>query len=131
MPGGLSVVALTRSLENACALAVQGIEPAIADVFDAEAVKRPPVALSRRSLLNNSPPYPEPTPVSRRVRPPQSTVVSAWKGAPTCWQRRKRRVCGVTRGSRSHSLRFLVLDWQMKQRLLATDTSPAVADDAR
>ena len=36
---GHAVVALTRSLEKAQALMKQGIEPAIADVFDAEAVK--------------------------------------------------------------------------------------------
>ena len=36
---GHAVVALTRSQEKAQALAEQGIEPAIADVFDADAVK--------------------------------------------------------------------------------------------
>ena len=36
---GHTVVALTRSLEKAQALVQQGIEPAIADVFDADAVK--------------------------------------------------------------------------------------------
>jgi nucleoside-diphosphate-sugar epimerase len=36
---GHAVVALTRSAEKAQALAEQGIEPAIADVFDADAVK--------------------------------------------------------------------------------------------
>lgn len=36
---GHAVVALTRSPEKAQALAEQGIEPAVADVFDAEAVK--------------------------------------------------------------------------------------------
>jgi nucleoside-diphosphate-sugar epimerase len=36
---GHDVVALTRSQEKAHALEVEGIEPAIADVFDAEAVK--------------------------------------------------------------------------------------------
>src|SRR5689334_19958335 len=36
---GHHVVALTRTEERAQALAAQGIEPAIADVFDAESVK--------------------------------------------------------------------------------------------
>jgi nucleoside-diphosphate-sugar epimerase len=36
---GHTVVALTRSPEKAQALAAQGVEPAIADVFDADAVK--------------------------------------------------------------------------------------------
>jgi uncharacterized protein YbjT (DUF2867 family) len=36
---GHSVVALTRSTENTQALVEQGIEPAIADVFDPDAVK--------------------------------------------------------------------------------------------
>jgi nucleoside-diphosphate-sugar epimerase len=36
---GHAVVALTRSPEKAQALVEQGIEPAIADVFDADAVK--------------------------------------------------------------------------------------------
>ncbi|MEH2252209.1 NAD-dependent epimerase/dehydratase family protein [Nostoc sp.] len=36
---GHDVVALTRSSENAQTLAEQGVEPAIADVFDADAVK--------------------------------------------------------------------------------------------
>src|SRR5262245_1471845 len=36
---GHAVVALTRSPEKAQALADEGIEPAIADIFDAEAVK--------------------------------------------------------------------------------------------
>ena len=36
---GHDIVALTRSPEKARALAEQGIEPAIADVFDADAVK--------------------------------------------------------------------------------------------
>ena len=36
---GHALVALTRSPEKAQALAEQGIEPAIADVFDADAIK--------------------------------------------------------------------------------------------
>jgi len=36
---GHAVVALTRSQEKAQALAEQGVEPAIADVFDSDAVK--------------------------------------------------------------------------------------------
>ena len=43
---GHSVVALSRSPEKAVALAQQGVEPAIADVFDTDAVK---VVVSRAS----------------------------------------------------------------------------------
>src|SRR5262245_47382169 len=39
LANGHAVVALTRSQERAQALTEQGIEPAIADVFDADAVK--------------------------------------------------------------------------------------------
>ena len=39
LAGGHTVVALTRSPEKAGALVQQGVEPAVADVFDADAVK--------------------------------------------------------------------------------------------
>ena len=45
---GHALVALTRSAEKAQALVKQGIEPAIADVFDADAVKRLSVGLNRK-----------------------------------------------------------------------------------
>jgi nucleoside-diphosphate-sugar epimerase len=54
---GHAVVALTRSSERAQALATQGIEPAIADVFDADAVKaallraRPEVVIEQLTAL--------------------------------------------------------------------------------
>jgi nucleoside-diphosphate-sugar epimerase len=54
---GHDLVALTRSAEKAQALAEQGIEPAIADVFDAEAVKaaiwraRPEVVIEQLTAL--------------------------------------------------------------------------------
>lgn len=54
---GHDVVALTRSLEKAQALVERGIEPAIADVFDADAVKavlrrtRPEVVIEQLTAL--------------------------------------------------------------------------------
>jgi nucleoside-diphosphate-sugar epimerase len=39
LTGGYNVVAMTRSQERAQSLAAQGVEPAIADVFDADSVK--------------------------------------------------------------------------------------------
>ena len=54
---GHSLVALTRSPEKAQALVEQGIEPAVADVFDAEAVKavvsraRPEVVIEQLTAL--------------------------------------------------------------------------------
>lgn len=54
---GHSIVALTRSPERAQALVEQGIEPAVADVFDAEAVKavvgraRPEVVIEQLTAL--------------------------------------------------------------------------------
>ena len=46
---GHVLVALIRSPEKAQALVKQGINPAIADVFDADAVKRLSVALRPKS----------------------------------------------------------------------------------
>jgi uncharacterized protein YbjT (DUF2867 family) len=40
LANGHAVAALTRSQEKAQALVKRGIEPAVADVFDAEAVSR-------------------------------------------------------------------------------------------
>jgi len=91
-----SVVALTRSPEKAQVLADQSVEPAIADVFDAEAVKvvinraQPEIVIEQLTAL--------PRTYTRQsiMPPPPSTIVSVWKGAPMCWQPRKQRVCGVT-----------------------------------
>jgi len=55
---GHNVVALTRTQERAKSLAAQGIEPAIADVFDAESVKaaviraQPEVVIEQLTLVN-------------------------------------------------------------------------------
>jgi len=46
---GHALVALTRSQEKAQALVEQGIQPAIADVFDPMRSKRLSVVLGRRS----------------------------------------------------------------------------------
>src|SRR6185369_10212053 len=54
---GHSVVALTRNLEKARGLWEQGVEPAIADVFDADAVRavvrraRPEVVIEQLTAL--------------------------------------------------------------------------------
>ena len=62
---GHALVALTRSPEKAQALVEQGIEPAVADVFDSDAVKAVVSRAQPELVMNNSPPYPEPTPVSQ------------------------------------------------------------------
>ena len=54
---GHAVIALTRSPEKAQALVQQGLEPAIADVFDADAVKaavsraRPEIVIEQLTAL--------------------------------------------------------------------------------
>ena len=70
---GHSLVALTRSPEKAQTLVEQGIEPAVVDVFDADAVKaarrhaQPEVVIEQLTSL------PAPTPLSRCVQPPPRT----------------------------------------------------------
>ena len=114
---GHAPVALTRSSEKAQALMEQGIEPALADVFDTDAVKavvsraQPEIVIEQLTAL--------PRTYTRESLSAAAAFNSRIRleGGAMCWQPRKRRVCGVTSGSRSHFGRFLVLDWQMKKRL--------------
>ena len=105
---GHALIALTRSPEKAQALAKQGVEPAIADVFDADAVKRvvsrahPEVVIEQLTALPKT--Y---TRESMNTAAALNNRIRLEGGA---------NVCGVTSGSQSHSMRFPVLDWQMKIR---------------
>ena len=62
---GHTVAALTRSPEKAQALVQQGIEPAVADVFDTEAVKAVVSRAQPEVVIENSPPYPKLIPPSQ------------------------------------------------------------------
>ena len=82
--------------EKAQALVEQGIEPAIADVFDADAVKavvrraQPEVVIEQLTALPktyNRESMSAAAAFNHRIR---------LEGAPMCWQPRKRRACGVT-----------------------------------
>jgi 2-alkyl-3-oxoalkanoate reductase len=93
---GHALVALTRSPEKAQALMEQGIEPAIADVFDTDGVKKvvsraqPEVVIEQLTAL--------PRTYTRESLNAAAAFYTRLRleGAPTCWQPRKRRVCGVT-----------------------------------
>ena len=93
---GHALIALTRSPEKAQALVKQGIEPAIADVFDADAVKtivsraQPEVVIEQLTAL--------PKTYSRESMNAAAALNTRIRleGVPMCWQPRKRRVCGVT-----------------------------------
>ena len=62
---GHTVAALTRSPEKAQALLDRGIEPAIADVFDAEAVKAVVNRAQPEVVIEQLTPYPDTTLVSQ------------------------------------------------------------------
>src|SRR5262245_33248957 len=92
---GHALVALTRSPEKAQALVEQGIEPAIADVFDTDAVNavvrhaQPEVVIEQLTAL--------PRHYTREsMSAPPSTLASVSKGVPMYWQPRTRRGCGGT-----------------------------------
>ena len=92
---GHTIVALTRSPDQAQALVEQGIEPAIADVFDSDAVKavlsraRPDVVVETLTALPRN--Y---TPESMRAAAPFNSRIRL-EGGRMCWQPPKRRECGV------------------------------------
>jgi hypothetical protein len=77
----------------------QGIEPAIADVFDSHAVKavvsraQPEVVIEQLTALPKT---------YTRESMSAAAFNTRIRWVPMCWQPRKRRVCGVTGGSRSH-----------------------------
>jgi uncharacterized protein YbjT (DUF2867 family) len=102
---GHALVALTRSPEKAQALVQQGIEPAIVDVFDPDAVK---AVVSRA----------QPEIVIEQLTALPRTYTRQSMNAAAALNNRIRLEGGanVLAGSQSHSMRFLVLDWQMKIR---------------
>jgi 2-alkyl-3-oxoalkanoate reductase len=62
---GHTIVALTRSQDQAQELVERGIEPAIADVFDTDAVKAVVSRAQPEVVIENSLRYQKPTPVSQ------------------------------------------------------------------
>jgi len=128
---GHTIVALTRSPDGAHALAERGIEPAIADVFDSEAVHavlsraRPEVVIEQLTALPRSYTAESMTaaaPFNRRIRLEGGANVLA-----------AARAAGVRR-----YLRQSIAFWAVpgsgladEETPLAFDASPAVAEDAR
>src|SRR5689334_19199742 len=113
---GHALVALTRSREKAQALVQQRIEPAIADVFDADAVKavvtraQPEVVIEQLTALPRT--Y---TSESMRAAAALNNRIRLEGGANVL---AAAQAAGVRRYLRqSHSTRYLVPDWQMKIRL--------------
>ncbi|MHC5778191.1 NAD-dependent epimerase/dehydratase family protein [Nostoc sp.] len=127
---GHDVVALTRSLERARTLAEQGVEPAIADVFDADAVKaaitraQPEVVIEQLTSLPKT--Y---TGESMSAAAPLNTRIRREGGANVL---AAAQVAGVRR-----YLRQSIAFWAVpgagladEETPLAFDASPAVAADA-
>jgi nucleoside-diphosphate-sugar epimerase len=128
---GHSVVALTRSPEKARALVEQGIEPAIADVFDADAVK----AAVRRA---------QPEVVIEQLTALPRTYTRESMSAAAAFNRRIRLEGGanVLKAARAAGvrryLRQSIAFWAApgpglaeEDTPLVRDASPAVAADAR
>ncbi|MBE9159884.1 NAD(P)-dependent oxidoreductase [Nodosilinea sp. LEGE 06152] len=128
---GHSVVALTRSQERAQSLAAQGIEPAIADVFDADSVKaaiayaQPEVVIEQLTALPKT--YSR---ESMAAAGPLNTRIRLEGGANVL---AAAQAAGVRR-----YLRQSVAFWGIpgagladEQTPLSVDASPAVAADAR
>jgi nucleoside-diphosphate-sugar epimerase len=128
---GHTVAALTRSPEKAQALVNQGIEPAIADVFDAEAVKavvnraQPEVVIEQLTALPRA--YTREsltaaTPINNRLRLEGGANVLAAASA-----------AGVRRYLRQSIAFWAVPGFGLadEKTPLAFDASPAVAADAR
>jgi 2-alkyl-3-oxoalkanoate reductase len=128
---GHDIVALTRSTEKAQALVEQGIEPAVADVFDADAVKaavsrtRPEIMIEQLTALPRT--YTRESmdaaaAFNRRIRlEGGANVLAAAQAA------------GVRRYLRQSVAFFAVpgLGLANEETPLAIDASPAVAADAR
>jgi nucleoside-diphosphate-sugar epimerase len=131
LANGHAIVALTRSAEKAQALAEQGIEPAIADVFDADAVKavvrrtRPEVVIEQLTALPKT--Y---TRESMRAAAEFNRRIRLEGGANVL---AAAQAAGVRR-----YLRQSIAFWAVpgpgladEETPLAFDASPAVAADAR
>ena len=128
---GHSVVALTRTPESAQALVEQDIEPAIADVFDTEAVKavlsraQPEVVIEQLTALPRT--Y---TSESMRAAAPFNTRIRLEGGANV--------LAGAHAAGVRRYLRQSIAFWAVpgpgladEETPLAFDASPAVAGDAR
>jgi nucleoside-diphosphate-sugar epimerase len=128
---GHTVVALTRSAEDAAALIEKGIEPAIADVFDPDAIEevlsraQPEVVIEQLTALPRT--Y---TRESMAAAGPRNTRIRLEGGANVL---AAARAAGVRR-----YLRQSIAFWAVpgpgladEETPLALDASPAVAADAR
>jgi 2-alkyl-3-oxoalkanoate reductase len=131
LAGGHEIVALTRSADQARYLIARGVEPAIADVFDRDAVKKvlsraqPEVVIEQLTALPGS--Y---TPETMRAAAPFNTRIRLEGGANVL---AAAQAAGVRR-----YLRQSIAFWAMpgpgladEETPLAFDASPAVAADAR
>jgi nucleoside-diphosphate-sugar epimerase len=128
---GHSVVALTRSTENVEALVEQGIEPAIADVFDPDAVKgvvartKPELVIEQLTALPRN--Y---TRESMMAAAPLNTRIRLEGGANVL-------AAALAAGVRRY-VRQSIASWAVpgsgladEETPLAFDASPAVAAEAR
>jgi nucleoside-diphosphate-sugar epimerase len=128
---GHDLVALTRSPEEAPALVKQGVEPAIADVFDTDAVKsaisraKPEVVIEQLTAMPRT--Y---TRESMRAAAPFNTRIRLEGGANVL-------AAALAAGVRRY-LRQSIAFWAVpgpgladEETPLAIDASPAVAADAR
>ena len=128
---GHTVVALIRSREEAPALVERGIEPAVADVFDTDAVRavvgraQPEVVIEQLTALPRT--Y---TPESMRAAAPLNTRIRLEGGANLL-------AAALAAGVRRY-LRQSIAFWAVpgpgladEATPLAFDASPAVAADAR
>jgi len=128
---GHALVVLIRSSKEARALVEQGVEPAIADVFDTEAVKavvsraQPEVVIEQLTALPRT--Y---TPESMRAAAPLNTRIRLEGGANVL---AAAQAAGVRR-----YLRQSIAFWAVpgpgladEETPLSVDASPAVAADAR
>lgn len=128
---GHSLIALTRSAEKAQVLVNQGIEPVIADVFDAEAVK----AVIRRA---------QPDVVIEQLTSLPKTYTGESMSAAAPFNRRIRLEGGANMLAAALAagvpryLRQSIAFWAVpgpglanEETPLAVDASPAVAADAR
>ncbi|HEY9604399.1 MAG TPA: NAD(P)-dependent oxidoreductase [Allocoleopsis sp.] len=128
---GHDVVALTRSLEKAQTLAEQGVEPAIADVFDADAVKAAVIRAQPEVVIEQLTSYPKTyTRESMSAAAVLNTRIRLEGGANVL---AAAQAAGVRR-----YLRQSIAFWAVpgtgladEQTPLAFDASPAVAADAR
>lgn len=125
------VVALTRSSEKAQALAAQGVEPAIADVFDANAIKAAIVRVQPDVVIEQLTSYPKTyTRESMSAAATVNTQIRLEGGANVL---AAAQAAGVRR-----YLRQSIAFWSIpgtgladEETPLAFDASPAVAADAR